>query len=900
MQEIVEVAPTGRLHLHHPNIVLRIAGLPFSMANRLATGDSHELLLRLEAMRFAVGDGVQRACSHLEGAIGSSEFAQDERRQLLKLKRALFNSQSHDLSVLSNILDRLPANASADIAGASVAIKEIIDLDAAFEATFARESNEASARLRSLSLESEEFLRGLAFAAPVVAADLLDSVKRPEKFTGKDGRRLDLGLFNYFIRAVAKVSPMTYFTPVLIGRFTEKQNAAPVSLGDREVRSHVELNRYALNYLLCGISKDLRFWGDAHPLILNPTLRNDGPLLTFLDIWAEGPSDGRVWGVQKPLARLPQNARIAALRQLYGAPELDRSFTLGELFAELGDHVFGGDRETFAAYVAQGLRVGLLLPKLDVYEQEDDARNLLETLRARAPEAAQAMEGLLDNLARYSSSSHAERVPRMKAIGEQYAAVCTKLEIGQGGENKSPVFVEDCSLSGPPIDVPTATMGSTLDDLHRLSAIMPLLDNNHVIQSVIASLFVRRYGVDGVVNAMECLESISSEASSMARQLWVLPLDQQLAQIEPLSGAAAALLREKHVFLAALYERLQSSDDVVLDDAFLIKSAQEIPTVVRDRPTSYTVIGQFDESDTSQRFVLNRLYSGHSMLMSRFLSHLDESGLRRVSTYLSKVSAGHKMIELPGVFGFNVNLHPQLVDAELTLSGRHASYRNTEKIDLASLSIRYDREVDRLAVVGPDGDPYSVHYFGFLNIMALPSNFQMLGRINLQGLIPDIWQNLYFSGYFDSKVVTRLARMRYRSVVLSRRTLILPASSLPGTDLSSAAFFREFHSLLRRFEIFDDQYVRLAPQVADFVADNDSRERISSTAYKPTLFSFDMPTSVTGLQRRLDRKLRPLIMQEALPNVGRGGVAWRGESHAHEVQFEVSQIPNRLASSTCQ
>ena len=52
-------------------------------------------------------------------------------------------------------------------------------------------------------------------------------------------------------------------------------------------------------------------------------------------------------------------------------------------------------------------------------------------------------------------------------------------------EAKAPLFYEDCFLSGPPADVPTAALGAGLDDLHELSALFPLLDNNHVIQSVI-------------------------------------------------------------------------------------------------------------------------------------------------------------------------------------------------------------------------------------------------------------------------------------------------------------------------------------------------------------------------------------------------------------------------------
>jgi hypothetical protein len=249
------------------------------------------------------------------------------------------------------------------------------------------------------------------------------------------------------------------------------------------------------------------------------------------------------------------------------------------------------------------------------------------------------------------------------------------------------------------------------------------------------------------------------------------------------------------------------------------------------------------------------------------------------------------MVEIPGVFGFNANLHPRFIDGELSLPGRLPNYRNTSKVPWSGLCMRYHAELDRLMFLSPEGEDLSVHYFGFLNLMALPVIYQLLGRMNIQGLILDLWQEFYFAGMIQPDRVTVLPRVTYHNTVFSRRSLFIPVEKLPAPDLSDADFFRGLHGLLHDLGETGDHYTRIIAKPDDFFKDDvDGRGNMAvSTDFKPAYLSLEVPLTVSSLKRRLQRRKRGILLQEALPMVGKGGVEWNGSTHACEYQFEVSR-----------
>jgi hypothetical protein len=886
-------APTRGRYLHHPHVVVRVACLPVATVKRLYDGASRRSLDALEAAGAAMPGLVAEACQHLEHAIGLDEFDQSSRRRLLEIKRKLFNGKVPRLDADAGTLDLLAPAAAAAVRAAAEALMGAATLDASLAETYEQENAATRRTLRHLCTEDENFLRALAYSAPVLTEGLIEAAENPQKYTGKRGRNLDTGLYNYFLRATTKVSPLTYFTPVMVGEWSEEAEGG-LELDGRDVRSRVEVSRSALSRVPEALSRNLKFWGDSHPLELNPTIIFVDGYVVYNEIWGRGKGSPRVWGVRPPGSRLPMHPRLQALHDFYRAAGPESAFTLRELFQGLGTTLFPDQPAAFGGYIAQAVRAGLLVPRMDIYEQEDLVAYLDQLFEARAPEAAKALRKLQNEVELYQGASHRERLSKFTAIREAFIDLCGKVGADPTIESKAPLIYEDCFLTGGSPAIPLNFVGSAVADVQGLSRLFPLLDYNHVVQSITAALFRRRYGDDAVLPATECLESLAGEAQNFAMEVTPLLLGEKERALEAVSESAGLLSRQKDVLLGKIMERMSTGEDVVLDDAFIEEAVNGLPAAVRARAMSYTVIGQGTDEADGGLFVLNRLYSGHSMLMSRFMRGQDEASVSKVSSYLSALAGPNQPVEIPGVFGFNANIHPQFVDAELCMTGRRPNYRNTRKIPVDDLHVRYDPEFDRLAFSTAAGEDLAVHYLGFLNLMMLPNIYQVLGRMSQQGLIIDLWQDLFWTGLLAGEGPTRLSRVSYRNVVLSRRSLFVPAASVPSADCSEVDFFKSIHAMLRDWGEGGDCFARLVPSHEDFAGDPDERAVVSDTTiYKPALLSLDSPLSVASLQRRLQRRPAPLLFQEALPAVGSAGVPWNGERHACEVQFEIARTAGR-------
>lgn len=874
----------------HPHVVLRVAAMPFSATLPLSSGAERRHLDRLEQTRSEAMRAAAEACDLLEAAIGIDDLDQEKRRPLLKAKRNLFNTRVSKLDGAGDWLEsEFPAIARA-ARSADALIADLREAEEGYASLYAEKAEEAGEALREACRAHPDFLKAVAFSAPAVTADLDAAKDNPKKYTGKRGRNLNQALFNYFTRATVKVSPLSFFTPILVGRWSDGNSQFP-DLDGRAISGETELSRRALDHVLATLARNLAFWGGDHKLVLNPTARLADGHVDFNEIHAKGGSSGRTWGVYQPQQRLAINPRLAVLFQHFQQAGTKGS-TLRELIAALPAPPFPADPNQLASYVANALRVGLLLPAMPLFEQEDLPAYLSDLLAKRLPATAELFDRLIEASAAYGATPYAERSAASGRIHALYAELCESLKIEVPDDRRSPLFYEDCQIGGDTPRISRDYLGTAIEDMHGYADLFPLLDYNHIVQAVSAALFRKRYGDDAKIMAIDCVEEIANEAQQIAQRMTPLPLDEQEAEISKISPTAASLIAGKRAFFTEILARMEAGEDLVLDEAFIETMRRYIPEEVRRRSTSYTVIGQTDDGGRDgKRFVLNRLYSGHSMLMSRFLRYQPEEEASEVRGYLRGLSGGGKPVEIPGVFGFNANIHPRFVDAELDIPGRRANYSDTEKVSVETMKVGYDPDLDRLAFYDGDGDKLSVMYFGFLNMMVLPNLYQVLGRMNLQGLILDLWQDLLFAGLLGTTEITVLPRVTFGETVVSRRSWFVPEKEMPDPELEEAEYFRAMHALFSKLGPRNDYFVRLVAAREDFFGSGEDDEvaMADTTDFKPAYLSLDMPMTLASLRRRLRRRNRGVLLQEVLPEIGEGGQEWRGEAHACEYQFEISR-----------
>ena len=874
------------LYFEHPNVILRVAGLPLSLVGELTDQSPLHLLNEISERSAKASRLSEQACEGLHQSIGSSKFEARARRTLLRGRRNIFGRRQSGLQAHEDVFDQLAPDLKAAIVSFDQETNEIGQLETAYVKAYILSQSASRDIVPQLCQKNQDFLKAVALSSSSLAADFMAT----DQHARRRAKNLGVSLFNYLIRAATKVSPFSFFTPVCTAHWDSKVEPG-FTLESSSVHSHVEVSRRALLHLLAALTKQLAFWGEATPLELNPTFRMDGNAVSFCRIWEPGRPGVRTWGVYQTPLRLPLTPRLLAMIHFYSS-RAGKAYSLRELYELLGgQEPFDFEFATFSTYVAQAVRADLLIPKIDLVEQEDLLVELSSLLASKQHVASCFLSELAQEVQQYHAHTYTPRVCSAIRVKHLFTELYKHSGATQLETVKAPIFYEDCYIKQSRTAIAPETLGTTLADLHRFSEFLPFLDSNHVIQSIMASLFRRTFGSAAVKPASEVAAVIADKAYSVAMNLTDLSLSDQEQVLAQMSDTACKLLGGKRLMLEGINRLLRKGESIVIGEGVLGRLERLLPAAVLARPTSYTVIGQTDDACASRRFVLNRIYSGHSMLMSRFLQGESNSSVDRVRSYLDKVNENRRTVEIPGVFGFNANLHPCLAGAELDLEGRQANYRHTEKISLDELEVSYDERVDRLRFSSRSGEELSLNYFGLLNLMSLPRIYQFFGRAHVQGLIFDLWQELYFAGLITPDEPAVLPRVTFRNVVLSRRSIFVPAERLPSASLGEIEFFRAYHNLLASLNFQQSHFARLVATREDFVGTADEPAgSMGSTDFKPAFVGLEMPLTLTALKRRLQRRQRSLLLQEVLPDWDDGGIKWNGNRHACEWQFEISRL----------
>ena len=108
--------------------------------------------------------------------------------------------------------------------------------------------------------------------------------------------------------------------------------------------------------------------------------------------------------------------------------------------------------------------------------------------------------------------------------------------------------------------------------------------------------------------------------------------------------------------------------------------------------------------------MINAIYPGNTRIMSRFIAD-DPGQMAETRAYLGRL-AGGEYAAIPGVFGFNVNLHPPLANMELGLPLRNEDFSSSSIVPLSELKIIYHEREARIILVNAEGEKSSRFILG--------------------------------------------------------------------------------------------------------------------------------------------------------------------------------------------
>lgn len=898
-----------------PLFMLRIGGMPIDVVAPLRNPGTVRWardLLDTEAALDAAKDGIGDALQ----AVIADNADEQRRRQLLELRRSVFNR-------------RMPKNAAtarelaADLdEPAARSLTEWLDRRAQYEqllgagdAVLAGETELARKQLRDLARDPR-LRHGLLLSSPSLDRYLPTYLNGEDGKLNKRARRIERSVLEYVYRTACKTSPFSTMTVVALGRFAADAGAVlPAARLDGEWRSHPRLNIATLARLAGAIADDPGHRADL-PVRLTSGLQSDKLRVRYVRrVWSTGDDEAAVSldSLQENLFYLTQGTVLQEVIDILNeAVELP--------FGVLADRLRAVDPdnrsvEDVDAYLRQLLRLSLLVVpslRIDIHSADPvrafrDGLRLLDQPWSR--DTADGIDGVADLVDAYPAADLDRRRSLLNDIRGRLEQAQTGLGIAEPSTPRTLVY-EDVSL--PDADAVADTDGwqrSMLPALRQVARLLPVFDMTLPQRLSLKGFFVARYGVGGrcddvlrfvhefhrdyydqylKVHAQRA--TFDENGEFVPDQNWL-----RVPEVDALGQARQELIRR----MAAVAGR---DDEVVLDDEFVDAVGSLVPQGLLDfEPRSFFL--QVADVDGRPLGVINRSYSGLTLMFSRFLHCFDDTRLGGLAAELRAELTrlqpeGAVFAEVTGGYDTtNLNLHPAVTAYELVCPGDVSFRPAAEQLTIDDLSVIHDEGTDRLRLHSWSLDKEVIPvYLGFLVPLALPEvqrAMLLFSRTSLARI--DLWGGTGGPPQTEPSAdgtIRVSPRVRYGDVVVARRRWTVHPDQLPvrGPGDTDATAFLGWQRWRHRHGLPARVFASLDPAPLDPDAETGDVVTI-----KPQYVDFDSAFSLNLLEHSVHNGNRLVLLEEMLPDTDQVWLRSDGGRHVTEQTIEITGTTRPLS-----
>lgn len=951
------VASRTEVTWHLPGVfMLRTAGLPIEVADGLAFAGTAGWARRVLAAEQRLRDTGQELADALQDAVGRNLADDGLRQRLIRLRRDVYNLRPPRPADPDQWpVEALGAHTHARLCDWLAALAAYRTERAAGSALLERELADRRALLADLA-DHPDLRGGILLASPSLDQYLSTYLRAggaaasPSKRT----RRVERSLLEYAYRTACKTSPFSRLTTVNVGWFGSGGGellAVQPGVGDAGPVGHAatvgmdKVGRARLNLAALGRISAI--------VLADETLRPDLPVtvttgwrvqhgrIRYLRRRRTSTDDGdaavTMESIHESLFQLPTGRLLEDILELLAG---GRVLRLADLAAQLTG---SGDRPAneVAQYLHHLLRVGLLVVpnlQLDIHAA-DPVDGYARALRAIDTNWAHRLADRVEAANRLATGyPDADLAGRRQALANLRAElVAAHADLGQADvpAPRTLLYEDSVLATGGPVTADRDRWErQILPGLRALARLMPVFDINLPRRLVTRGFFKARYGAGGrcddlLTFAHEFQQDFFEHYSGRMMRRRAFDEENRYVrqenwfrqpEITALDDARTELARRLNEEYAALPP---DATELVLDDALLADVAAMIPDNLGELdPRSFFL--QIADDGARQRVVVNRVYSGMTLLFSRF-AYLFEgadisgagsggtgSGLAdRLRAEIARLQPpGAVVAELKGGYdATNLNLHPAVTPYELVCPGEMSFRPAAEQIHMDDLVIEHDAEADRLMLRSRRLDAEVIPvYLGFLLPMALPEVQQVLLNFAYLGMAqPDLWAGTTVP--LPGRGIAGYPRIRHGDVVLQRRMWKLHPDHLPPArtpEQSEAEWFlawarwRRDNNLPRRVFATPEGTRLTAPAPADAPADapagggraggEKGGDPGGRPDHKPLYVDFDSLFSVQLLDAMARRAGSRLVLTEMLPGRDEQVLRHAGGSYVTELTVELNGV----------
>lgn len=652
-----------------PVFILRVGGLPVQVAQDLRAPDTHAALQRLFSLEEDLARKRAQTLDVLHELIGACDGDRAElRKAAINVRRAVYNERP----VPARPLACLTADAIRQVRDLEDAAGQVDAADRVLRLTCERELCESRRRFRLL-LDHVPFQRALLLSSRALYRAQEHYRKRPPEDVRTRDRKIERGLLKYYTRMAMKATPFATFCSVLPGRLVAEAepgtSRAVLQLSDdpRPSQSEIRLNKAIFGMVVGALAKSGSVWPQMR-VCLNPTLRKATPQsYSFL----------RVEGRRETIQRLPLNPALEAVTALLADAREKR--TASELVHHLATACGLEDSpEEALEYIKRLVEIGFLHLTTSIPSQAADWDvSLCQLLSSSRGEPAARAISLLQKLRElstgYADSSLADRASMLQAMD----AHLDDFSRASGRQERLPYpLFEDATSNAAASLRRTQGIRQLERELSRYVQATSRLSPLRCELATMRCFFEVHYGpATNEVPMLTFFEDYYREyyRAHLEREKRGDSAADGYDALNPFGSDLVRRMIEAHARLMSLLRARwwgESSEAIEID---------EIEAAVRDVPPwshrggwSVALFGELhaDDDSGSQRFLVRggTYTPGFGKMFSRFLYLFPQDFKDELRTRNREMSSS-LLAELVGDTNFNANLHPPMLDAEISYPG---------------------------------------------------------------------------------------------------------------------------------------------------------------------------------------------------------------------------------------
>ena len=781
-------------------VQLRVGGLPVEAARSLTSPEALEWAEnvrqargRVFALRAEVSD---RLAEYVRAAPDGL------RKELVQIRRAVFNGRRTDRAVAA-----LPVELSTPVAAIIEPVKQaesaLEALRAEGESCFSQWLIDERRQLASL-LEDEDFADGLRIAVPAARRSMhaypsQGVVAAPNK----EMRKCERSLMSYAMRASAKASPFSTFTPTALATFTQGRRGWE-HLPSRP-RRHSRWSIYPVARTLGWLREDRR-WLHGLPLRLSRTVseRPDGALDVVRSVYdyKDNHRAEDYASCEQSVVRIRHSEVCRILRDVLS----EGTLVFERVVEALADRA-GLAPQRAGEAVARLVRLGFVeVDGLDLHPHSaHGAGTARRVLRDVGDADAVGLAEALDLYERAASAvGGTTGVERSEAISQVRSTV-EGLYRAAGLDIALPrtVVYEDCVLGSEIYRGPQLRW--TEQECRALTRFTTVMDASQADRALMQGYFVQSIGHGGrCTDVPGFLRAFNDDLYDSHKSR--TPDPSGAASEDPWLrwGDAWRWTRARQT-LTELIEQCEEELDLLplLEEDSQILDGLEL---ARHRYQHIFLFAQLLPEGAAGSMVINHIFGHAGFGLSRFAyMHDDGGGVARDQQARAR-QAGVQLAELTGGTAFtNLNLHLPLLDTEIVQLGDPGGSRSRTRLRLEELVLEHRPEDNRLVLLSPDGQEVQPAYLGYLVLSATPVMTQLLSLLApasnvASSIVPSLP---------EGQSLRVLPRVRLGSLILRRCTTQVSTSLLPSSSPATPAGYLEWVSWWKELGLPERCYVSL-------------------------------------------------------------------------------------------